>query len=835
MRFVKNITLLIFSLSFFFLLCSMKYRISFFALFLIGYAFSSFSQHSVSGKVLDSVTGTPLAFVNITINSGINGITTDIDGNFTLKSINQIHQLRLSYVGYQSRTIKVENESRKLLITLLRKEIELKGVDIFPVENPAHRIIRKVIANRELNDPEKIPAFKYKSYNKLSAEYYLDKSKYAISSDPESKVKDDSTFLRLSRISEQQYIIMMESNTERIYLHGKSQESVLGSRVSGFSDPNFSSLATDIQPFSFYKDFISLTITDVKDYLNPIANGSIGRYYYHLEDTIYYNNDSIFVISFNPEKGKNFNGLKGVLYINSNQYAIQSVIAEPAEAGLWSIKIQQLYAFTNNRHWFPIQLNYDWLLPNYPSEKVGMVLHGRSYISDIDFDAAIKNSDFGPSNVIFHDGAGNHDSTYWKLHRKDTLSVKEIKTYQKMDSLGKKTNFDYISKAAEKILDGYFPLSVFDLGLEYIFQYNNIEGIRVGLGARTNEKVLRWASLGGYFGYGFWDKQWKYGGNLDFTLSKKHEVKLGFSYFKDLESPGTTNLYRYSNSSYWTDYLVDKIDRVEKYSAQLRFRTFRYLQVSLSGSSEIHTPEYSYYYLPMGIDSNSAYHFTEVKLGLRYAYREKLIDAFNQRFTMGTNYPVVYLSYIHGFKNVLGGDYLYDKVECGIEKSFLIKHVGKTSLFGEAGFVLGSVPYAKLFKGKGSFSTSFTFYFRNSFQTMRVDEFLYDRFVMLFASHNFGSNLFHIGSFKPELSLCQGALYGTLNKAEAHTGIDFKVPNNWYFESGLILDNLVRLKLFNLAYLKVGLGGFYRYGYYAFDNPLKNVALKLSVKISGSK
>ncbi len=813
----------------------MKYRFFLVTLFLICFAFRSFSQHSVSGKVLDSVTGTPLAFVNIIINNGVNGITTDIDGNFVLKSASQIHQLRLSYVGYQSRTIKVENETRNLVITLLRKEIELKGVDIFPVENPAHRIIRKVIANREANDPEKIPAFKYKSYNKLSAEYYLDKSKYAINSDPESKVKDDSTFLRLRRLSEQQYIMMMESNTERIYLHGRSQESVLGTRVSGFSDPNFSSLATDIQPFSFYKDFISLTITDVKDYLNPIANGSIGRYHYQLEDTLYDNRDTVFVISFYPERGKNFNGLKGVLYINSNRYAIQSVIAEPAEAGLWSIKIQQMYAFANNRHWFPIQLNYDWVLPNYPSEKVGMVLHGRSYISDIDFDAAIKNSDFGPSNIIFQDGAGKHDSIYWTQHRKDTLTVKEMKTYRTIDSLGKKTNFDYISKAAEKILDGYLPLSVFDLGLEYLFQYNNIEGIRVGLGARTNERILRWASLGGYFGYGFWDKEWKYGGNLDFTLSKKHEVKLGFTYFKDLESPGTTNLYRYSNSSYWTDYLLDKIDRVEKISAQFRFRTFRYLQVSLSGNSEIHMPEYAYFYLPKGSDSTHTYHFTEVQLGLRYAYKEKLIDAFNQRFTMGTNYPVVYLTYIHGFNNLLGGMYRYDKVEGAIEKNFLIKHFGKTSLFGEAGVVLGSVPYAKLFKGKGSFSTSFTFYFRNSFQTMRVDEFLYDRYVMLFGSHNFGSNLFHIGNFKPELSLSQGVLYGTLKDAENHTGIDFKVPNNWYFESGLIIDNLVRLKLFNLAYLKVGIGGFYRYGYYAFENPLKNVALKLSLKISGSK
>jgi hypothetical protein len=158
----------------------------------------------------------------------------------------------------------------------------------------------------------------------------------------------------LRSMAEEQYILMMESFTRRIFLHpNRSRETVLGTKISGFRDPNFASLATDIQPFSFYSDLISLKLTDVKDYLNPIANGSIGRYSYLIEDTLYDKTDSIYVISFRPMKGKTFHALKGVLYINTNGYALQHVIAEPADEGLWKIRIQQQYRLVDGRRWFP--------------------------------------------------------------------------------------------------------------------------------------------------------------------------------------------------------------------------------------------------------------------------------------------------------------------------------------------------------------------------------------------------------------------------------------------------------------------------------------------------
>jgi len=63
-----------------------------------------------------------------------------------------------------------------------------------------------------------------------------------------------------------------------------------------------------------------------RNLINPIGKGSINRYNYRLEDTIYsFLPDTLFVISYCPEKGKKFDGLTGILYINTNGFAIQNV------------------------------------------------------------------------------------------------------------------------------------------------------------------------------------------------------------------------------------------------------------------------------------------------------------------------------------------------------------------------------------------------------------------------------------------------------------------------------------------------------------------------------
>ena len=70
--------------------------------------------------------------------------------------------------------------------------------------------------------------------------------------------------------------------------------------------------------------------------------------------------------------------------------------------------------------------------------------------------------------------------------------------------------------------------------------------------------------------------------------------------------------------------------------------------------------------------------------------------------------------------------------------------------------------------------------------------------------------------------------FGWLKHPENHYGVEFKTMEKGYFESGIVVEDLLVL----LKVVSLGAGVFYRYGAYARDNQLDNFAFKLRFCIS---
>ena len=83
-----------------------------------GFAFADMNQQkrTVTGTVLDD-SGEPVIGANIVEKGTTNGITTDVDGNFTLTVGGNDAVLKVSYIGYAAQEVPVGNQSR-LTITL---------------------------------------------------------------------------------------------------------------------------------------------------------------------------------------------------------------------------------------------------------------------------------------------------------------------------------------------------------------------------------------------------------------------------------------------------------------------------------------------------------------------------------------------------------------------------------------------------------------------------------------------------------------------------------------------------------------------------------------------
>jgi hypothetical protein len=796
-----------------------------------------FAQYAVKGKIIDERTKEPLAFVNVKINDNPHlGAVTDIDGNFRFESQTKIHTLLFSYVGYERKTIDMNSvkQANKMVVVLTQQYVNLQSTTIKAGENPADRIIRQVTANRTVNNPENVTSFRYISYNKIISNMAID----------DTAAYADTIRKEMKKDLRGGHLLMMETATERKYRYpNHNQETVLGTKMSGFKDFSLAFLATDFQPFSFYEDHFKLI--DVK-YLSPISRGSPNYYFFNIEDTLYQNKDTIFVISFRPKQGKNINGLKGVLQIHTNKYAVQNVIAEPAEQGLISMKIQQKYRFVNDTQWFPEQLNFDILMFDMgfielqldssggQNAKAGLFMEGKCYIDSVELFIDLTKKDFSIDEGLVTEKAKYQDSAFWNRQRTVPLDSAESATYQFLDSIGEEYEFDRFMIFFEKLFEGKVPVKCFDIDLSKTLVMNEFEGLRLGVSIRTNEKVSKHLSLGGYFGYGFRDKQWKYGGELTWTISKKYETEWRISYQNTLLETGRSALYSgYNSLRDFRSFLASQMDQIDEKAVDFGFRMLKYAKVNVKLSQTQVNPLYDYTYQSNTLGDLTAYTNTSLRIGVRYAFKERFFRTPKQRLSLGTEYPIIHLNYVRGLSGFLDGDLDFNKIELRVDKTFTWKVLGESTIRLEGGMVDRPLPYGLLFSGEGCFDNGWgVMVVPHYFQTMKTYEFLSDQYANLFLSHNFGSLFLRIKKFQPHFILHHNMGWGQLAHPEYQKTIAFKTKDKGFAESGLQIDNILHLKYFGVLYLNFGVGAYYRYGAYAFDKPKDNFAFKISVTAS---
>ncbi len=800
----------------------------------------------VSGKVTDSKTKEPLAFVNIVINNSQYGGTTDIDGKFMLHSSIPVRKLQLSYVGYLPLSYPVGNKTDNISILLTPTEIELSEVDILPGINPAHRIIRNAIEHRDQNDPEKLSSFSYTSYDKTIFTAENDTSIYRELKDTLTKkdqqvmtvrvnisdtskkdsARRDSTDKEITKILSKQYLFLMENVTKRKFLApDKDYNQVIATRMSGFKDPIFVFLTTQIQSFSFYKPFITIFQST---YVNPISPGSLSKYFFKIEDTLYSGKDTVFVISYRPRKGTNFDGLKGVISISTNKWAIQNVIAQPyPNTGGLRIKIQQLYEIVDGEHWFPVQLNTDVKFLMMQIGKYSAIAKGRSYIHDIVLNPDLVRREFNHLDVEVEKAATDRPEEYWNQFRVDSLTSKDRKTYHIIDSIGKKANFDKIAKSLKTITSGRIPYKFIDFDLNRILGYDTYEGLIAGLGIHTNDRFTKWVKVGGFYQYSFAISTAKYGGDVSFLLNKRNDFTIQGGYFYDLVESGGVKFFDDYNSVLSGNFqplLLKKLDRVENenFSLTIRARKYWLFNFGLSRSFKTSTTSDFAYTVGDAVILQNQFQFTDVIAGLKWAYREKFIQTIDDKISLGTNYPVVWLQYTHGIKGLLDGEFDYNRLDLKIRKTFKIRYLGKLTFQFNAGYVDQPVPACNLYYGDGSYRL-ITLFAPNSFATMRMNEFLSSKFTSLYLYHDFGY-LFFKGKkwFHPEFALSQNIGFGWLDHPEHYCYVNFsqepyKTMTLGYYESGLLINKLIDLKLYT-----IGIGGFYRWGPYSLNSTWDN-------------
>jgi hypothetical protein len=785
------------------------------------------AQNILSGHVYDQKTNLPIPFVNIQVKGKERkGTTTDIRGYYRIQ-VEENDALLISHVGYLPQELPLQEIISKPDIFLTPLTVELGEVQVLAGENPALPIIRTAIANKDLNDPDRMDSYKFTSYNKMVMT--LD----GLQEQPEV---DDTTanFLKGG------HIFMAESFSEVLYKKpGKRNEIVKASRMSGIENPLVAMASSSFQPFSFYTDHIK--ILEVP-YVNPLSNDGLRKYDYFLEDSIQNEIGTTYIISYQPREGKVYQLGKGLLYISSVQYALENMVIKPADPETSLLFELQQKNRWDGKYWFPEQLNSIYLSPEMEIEGKPFKITNQTFISNVEMNTLDRSTKLGPISLNFDI---QNEKYNWNDLRLDSLTSREYLTYVRFDNMPEKDKkrLNMASRILTQLSSGRIPLGPVDLIPNRLLRFNRFESVGLGLGLSSNDRLSDFFRVEGYFRYGFSDKGWKYGGGTEFRLDKKYDSKLLLYYSQDISEPGKTLLTKTNSFSsagnIFRNFLADRMDEVERYSVEFSQMPLKGVRMGIFGSVENRSNILNYTNRVPLDEFPKIFTATETGVDFRFIGNENLSRIGNNIISWSLSYPIISFRASKALPDVMGGNVDFWNTEFKFQhqwssgNSLNQFHLSAHGIWGE------NLPISYLNNGYGinvdqRSALDFALSFPGYLQTMYLYEFLSDRSMHASYAHQTGPLFYKKAGkafFAPQLKFHQSFAIGSLSNPEIYDFVDFKTMEKGYWESGIELNNILKQKS-GLQYRGWGIGAFYRYGPYANRTFNENLTITLSITAS---
>lgn len=381
----------------------------------------------VTGLVKDE-TGTPLPYVNIYTESGSAGTTTNEEGLYELKLNRQgDHTLIYQFLGYktQQKNITYKGSPLEIDINLSPESTSLAEVNVNSGENPANRIIRQAIEQRQTNS-EKLESF--------TADFYS-RGLWRIKNAPEKILGQEVGDLGGGLDSTRSGIVYLSETISKIAYQKPDdfKEKIIASKVSG-DDNGFSLNSAQEAYFSFYENTLDIN----SEIISPIADYAFNYYRYKLEGTFFDDKGNMINKILVTPKRENDRVFSGYIFIVEDLWQIygveltttgQAVQVPPIE----ELVFRQNYKYSEeNELYIQISQSVDFSFKIF-----GIGGNGRftAVYSNYDFTPEFNRKTFGPEILSFTNEANKKDSIYWEDVRPVPLTTEEITDYKKKDSI----------------------------------------------------------------------------------------------------------------------------------------------------------------------------------------------------------------------------------------------------------------------------------------------------------------------------------------------------------------------------------------------------------------
>lgn len=806
---------------------------------------AAWAQKMLSGTVVDSKTGEKLPFVNVVYTNG-GGTQTDINGHFKLPF--RAGRIRISIIGYETKTVRVAAAADSLVYkidplesTLGAAVVTAKKTKYSRKNNPAVELMRKVIAAKKESDLHDHDYFSIDKYSKITFAF----------NEVTDKIFEEGKFKKFPFLKDHVEVCnetgklilpisVDETVTREIFRREPRSEKniILGQRSTGVNELlNTGDIVTTMLKDCFtdvdiYKDEVRLL---QYPFTSPVAtNTAISFYRYFIVDTLMVNQtDRCIRVDFTPNNAQDF-GFSGSLYImDDGSYRVRKVeMGIPVRSDVNFVEnmsiIQEFMQLPSGEQVLAkddmiVQLKLAKFLHKFQVKRT-------TEYSNFAF-APIPEKTFRFKGETLTDAnAKMRGEEFWEQHRSEHLTKSEDSMDVLIKRLEQVKGFKPVLWIAKAFIENFVETSVdpkhpskVDIGpVNTMITQNFVENVRLRVSAQTTANFNKHLFLKGYVAYGIGDKKWKGMGEVTYSFNPKAYLprefpvnNLTFNYSRDVMSPSDkfmpTDKDNVFTSFKWTT--VDHMMYYETYRLLWDREWANGLRFNIQARTSKDTPTASLFYQTLSSTSGAGPSYDErfyqpylrtydLTVGLRFQPGVTWVNTKQRRIAANNDAPIFELTHTAG-AYTLGSkrfEHAYNLTEASIYKRFWLASWGKMDCTVKGGAQWNKVPFPLLIMPAANLSYIME---DNTFNLIDNMEFLNDRYASLMFSWDMNGKILNriplIKRLKWREYIGCNVLWGTLTEKNnpflernAHDSQLLYFPGYWtqteYFYQSHVMD-----------------------------------------------
>lgn len=682
-------------------------------------------------------------------------------------------------------------------------------------DNPAYDILQQVWKRKKSNGLSQFQDYQFEEYEKIELDLANLDSTFT-----QKKIfnKVGFIFKYADTLDQPNQLSLPVYFNETLYKNygknkptKKEKREILANKSSGLTSSDAmantaKNLYKEIDIYDNVLNFFNIGFT------SPIATDGFSAYDYLLLGEEIINGNDCYRIKYAPKR-KDVLSIYGVLYISKDNYDVVRATLKSTK----SINVN----FVNG---FYYDLEFDnpsdsIFLPKKNYQEIQMSVFGKKeksksivakktvLFSDYVFDQNLSDAVFETKVKYLSDSEFLKDDAYWEENRKEQLSKTEANVYTMMDELQDVPQFKKAVKIYEVVSSGYYnAFNAIDFGDIYsVIGFNEVEGFRLRVGARTYFSANDTWRAAFYTAYGFKDNQLKYGLEFRKMFNRDNRFTLGAGTRRDILQLGaqliadegimTRSFASSGVLSSGDNFYLSSVNQVSGFAAIDPFKNFTLRLDATHQTTKSALPEkFSLDFYKNG-EVNSE--LTDTKLVMSVTARPGAV--FSQygvdRYEHSTLAPTIMLKYTQGLEGVFNSDFKYSKLQLFYFQPILLKSFGRLLLNVEAGKNFNKLPLAlqNIIPGNQSYNLM-----PNTFALLNYYEFVADQYVTFQAEHHFNGKILSYIPLIKKLKLREVAFYRTTLGSLMERSVAMNVGNQNlsapekkpYFEYGFGIENI---------------------------------------------